>query len=173
MVIDEAYAEYVTDPSYASMLELSIDRPNVLVTRTFSKIYGLAGLRVGYAVGSAALVDAARTPQAPFSVNTVAQVAAIEALRHQVQVEQRRIDNASGRDQLVRGLARLGVVVAPSETNFVYFEPEHDASQLADALTRRGEIVRPLGPGLRITVGTPAENERFLAAWEQMGVDDA
>ena len=173
VVVDEAYAEYVTDPSYGSMLHSSIDRPNVLVTRTFSKIYGLAGLRVGYAVGSADLIDALRTPQPPFSVNSVAQAAAIEALRHQDRVEQRRRDNAAGRDQLAGGLEQLGVSVARSEANFVYFEPAGDAALLADALTRRGEIVRPLGPGLRITIGTPEENDRFLEAWRQTEVDDA
>ena len=102
IVVDEAYAEYVTDEAYESMVQLAIERSNVVVTRTFSKIYGLAGLRVGYAVGSEDLLDSLRTPQPPFSVNSVAQAAAIEALRHRDQVARRRDDNAEGTAATVR-----------------------------------------------------------------------
>jgi histidinol-phosphate aminotransferase len=168
VVIDEAYAEYVTDPSYSSMVHDAVERPNVLVTRTFSKIYGLAGLRVGYAVGSAELVSKLRAPQAPFSVSSLAQVAAVEALRHSDRVDSRRERNANGRDGLSDGLRARGVVVADSQANFVYFEPDGPPTDLAEQLMRRGVIVRPLGPGLRVTVGTDGENQRFLAMWDDV-----
>ena len=168
VVVDEAYFEYVTDPSYGSMKDLAMESANVVVARTFAKVYGLAGLRVGYGIGNPDHVARLRTPQAPFSVNTLAQVAAIEALRHQDEVAERSASNAIGRERLARGLTDLGIAVAPSQTNFVYFEPDRDPSALSEELTRRGTIVRVLGPGVRVTVGTPEENARFLDSMEEL-----
>jgi histidinol-phosphate aminotransferase len=148
-------------------------RDNVMVARTFSKIYGLAGLRVGYGVGSAELIARLRITQAPFTVNTTAQVAAIEALRHPDRVAARRAANASAREALAAGLANRGYTVVPSQANFVYFEPDQDAKALGDALLRKGEIVRVLGNGIRVTVGTDAENARFLEAMDTIGVAHA
>lgn len=173
VIVDEAYAEYVTDPSYRSMVHDAVESPNVLVTRTFSKIYGLAGLRVGYAVGHPDLIAGLRTTQAPFTVNTVAQAAAMEVLRHQDRVTRRRDRNAAGRDALTHGLGERGVNVAASQANFVYFEPVAPPAELAGQLLHRGVIVRPLGKGLRVSVGTEPENERFLAAWDEMDLNDA
>ena len=166
VVIDEAYAEYATDPRYRSMLHLAIERPNVLVTRTFSKIYGLAGLRVGYGVGDPDLIANLRIPQAPFTVNSLAQVAAIESLGHGRHVVERRQRNAARRDMLTKELRSRGLEVPDSQANFVYFEPESEPASLSEALLHRGVIVRPLGPGLRISVGTPEENDAFLEAWD-------
>lgn len=168
VVVDEAYCEYVTDPSYGSMKERAVESPNVLVTRTFAKIYGLAGLRVGYGIGNPDHIEVLRTPQPPFSVNTPAQVAAIEALRHQDEVAERAAANARGRDLLAGGLRALGITVVPSQANFVYFEPDRDPRELSDALTRRGSIVRVLGAGVRVSVGMPDENARFLAAMGEL-----
>ena len=168
VVIVEAYAEYVTDPSYATMIPEALDRPNVVVARTFSKIYGLAGLRVGYVIGDADLLLKLRTTQAPFSVNSVAQLAAIEAIKHQGRVKERRDANATGRDALTAGLTERGFAVAPSQANFVYLEPDGSPAELADALMQEGVIVRPLGPGLRISVGTPDENVHFFTAWDSV-----
>jgi histidinol-phosphate aminotransferase len=168
VIVDEAYAEYVTDPSYRSMVHDAVDTSHVLVTRTFSKIYGLAGLRVGYAVGHPDLIEGLRSTQAPFTVNSVAQAAAIEVLKHQDRVVQRRQSNAAGRAMLADGLRNRGVDVADSQANFVYFEPASSAGELAEQLMQGGVIVRPLGKGLRVSVGTEAENERFLAAWDEM-----
>lgn len=168
VVVDEAYFEYVTDPSYGSMEAIAVDSPNVIVTRTFAKIYGLAGLRVGYGLGNPDHLTTLRTSQAPFSVNSLAQIAAIEALRHGDEVAARVRTNAEGRTLLTRGLEALGIIVAPSQANFVYFEPDRDPGELSDALTRRGSIVRHLGPGIRVTVGAPDENERFLASMEEL-----
>ncbi len=164
IVIDEAYAEYVTDPAYESMINVAMSRPNVLVARTFSKIYGLAGLRVGYAIGNPDLIDGLRTTQPPFAVTAPAQAAALAALPLQDRVVERRRTNAKGREYLSSELMSRGSRVADSQANFVYFEPRADASELFDALLREGVIVRVLGGGVRVTVGTDEENRRFLEA---------
>ncbi len=169
VVVDEAYAEYVTDPTYRSMIPVAAERPNVLVTRTFSKIYGLAGLRVGYAIGHPDLLVGLRVTQPPFAVTTPGQVAAIAALGHSERVAQRREENAKGREILHDGLTSRGFDVAPSQANFVYFEPSGDARALGDALVRKGVIVRVLGAGVRVSVGTDDENARFLDAMDAIG----
>jgi len=164
VVVDEAYAEYVTVDDYQTFINEAPSRPNLLVARTFSKIYGLAGLRVGYGVGSSDLLANLRGTQAPFSVTSVGQAAALEALKHQDQVALRRDLNAFGRQFLINGLASLGFDPVASQANFVYFEPGDSAAELGDALLHRGEIVRVLGNGVRVTVGTNDENQRFLEA---------
>jgi len=164
VVVDEAYAEYVTAPDYESMLQLAPDRANLLVLRTFSKIYGLAGMRVGYAAGNPEALSALKRTQAPFAVSSVAQAAAIEALKHQSAVRERAVVNAYGRGALVDALAERGYKPAPTQSNFVYFEPERGARALGDALLAEGTIVRVLGDGVRVTVGTDAENDRFISA---------
>ena len=172
VVVDEAYAEYVTDDRYESLLAEAPGRANVLVARTFSKIYGLAGLRIGFGVGNPALIDKLRTTQAPFSVSAVSQAAASEALRHQDDVEQRRKDNAIGRITMTEGLTDLGYRVAPSQANFVYFETR-DAQALTDGLLQVGVIVRPFGEAIRVSVGTSDENARFLKEIAALGAGHA
>lgn len=170
VIVDEAYAEYVMDTRFESMIEVACTSPNVLVARTFSKVYGLAGLRVGYGIGHPDLIDNLRVTQAPFSVTTLAQTAALEALKHQRLVTNRVTTNAVGRAFLTRELAARGFSVVPSEANFVYFEPEGGAPEMYDALLRRGVIVRVLGEGVRVTVGTEPENKHFVEAldeWER------
>jgi histidinol-phosphate aminotransferase len=169
VIVDEAYAEYVTDPGYVSLLSEATTTLNVVVARTFSKIYGLAGLRVGYGVGEPDLIASLRTTQPPFSVNAVAQAAAIVALNHQERVAERRDANARGRTMLLEGLRMRGIEVADSQANFVYYEPSSDPAAISDALLQKGVIVRPLGPGVRVTVGTEAENQRFLNAVDALG----
>lgn len=166
VIVDEAYAEYVTAPDYATAIPLAMSRPNVIVTRTFSKIFGLAGLRTGYAIGQPDTLAGLSRVQAPFSVTTVAQAAALEALRYTDRLEQRVKDNAMGREWLTSELTERGVPVATSQANFVYLVPNTDPADLGSALLSQGVIVRALGPGLRVTVGTDTENERFIAAWD-------
>lgn len=168
IVIDEAYAEYVTEDTYESMIGVAMSKPNVLVARTFSKVYGLAGLRVGYAIGHPDLISSLRTTQPPFAVTTLAQVAALAALRCQDRVGERCETNAKGRDHLTDALDRLGYRVSESHANFVYFEPDSDPSELFDGLLAEGVIVRVLGAGVRVTVGTDEENERFLSALDKV-----
>jgi len=168
VIVDEAYAEYVTADDYQTFIGEAPRRPNLLVARTFSKVYGLAGVRVGYGVGSADLLANLRRTQAPFSVTSSGQVAALEALKHQDKVAKRRDLNANGRQALSDGLALMGLKPAASQANFVYFEPRGSAAELGDALVRRGVIVRVLGSGVRVTVGTPEENVRFLSALDEV-----
>lgn len=168
VIVDEAYFELATAPDYATCIPQALARDNVVVTRTFSKVFGLAGLRVGYAVGRPETLNQLRKTQVPFSVNSVAQAGALAALSSTDELRQRVADNAAARDQLEKGLADLGVDHVPSQTNFVLLRPSTDAAQLADSLMRQGVIVRPMGPFIRVTVGTPAENDRFLGALGQL-----
>ena len=165
IVIDEAYGEYVTAPDWSSAIPLGVRHDNVLVSRTFSKVYGLAGERVGYAVGHPSLLRALSRPQPPYAVSTLAQVAAVEALRHQDRIAQRVRDTVAGRERIVARLRQLGQFALDSQTNFVLWRPARSAAA-ADALLRRGTLVRTLGPWVRITVGTPEENERCLTGIE-------
>ena len=165
VVVDEAYYEYATAPDYASALPLALRRSNVVVIRTFSKIYGLAGLRVGYAVGHPDTLTELAKAQAPFSVTSLAQMAALEALRHPEQVAERARLNQVGRTQLEKGLSELGVDYVPSQANFVWFDSRRPTEESAAAFTRHGVIVRPMaGTWVRVTVGTEEENRRFLEA---------
>ncbi len=165
VVIDEAYHEYVTAPDYHGALALALERPNVLVTRTFSKVFGLAALRVGYAIGSPETITELRKAQAPFTVAAMGQAAAIEALRHPAELGERVAQNTAGRDQIERGLADRSIEYVPSQANFVYFRLDGPTAETTTALLRHGVIVRPFADGwVRVTVGTPYENGRFLSA---------
>ena len=159
LVIDEAYHEYVTAADYRTAIPDALLRPNVVVTRTFSKVYGLAGLRVGYAVGQSQTLLDLRRAQAPFTVNALAQVAAITALKFPEQVQQRARLNAEERTRLEKELAARAIDHVGSQANFIYIR-----SNAYEALLARGVIVRPMGEEwIRVTIGTPEENDRFLA----------
>lgn len=170
VVVDEAYHDYVTASDYASALPIAASRDNVIVTRTFSKIYGLAGLRIGYAVGRAETIAGLRKTQPPFSANSIAQVAALEALDHPDQVAARAEANTAGRVQLEGGLAQRRIEHAPSQANFVAMKLTDDPKDLSDRLLKEGVIVRPMGSIIRVTVGTEGENRRFLEALDVVGV---
>lgn len=168
IVVDEAYFEFVTDPAYGSALSQAISHDNVVVTRTFSKVFGLAGLRVGYAVGQPNTLAQLRRAQAPFSVNSLAQVGALAAVAHPDRLVERVKSNEAARSQIENGLAALGLEYIPSQTNFVLVRPGDDPGQVNEALLCMGIIVRPMGPFLRVTVGTHEENHRLLAALEEL-----
>lgn len=169
IVIDEAYHDFVDDPSYQSAISLAVARPNVLVLRTFSKIYGLAAHRIGYVVGQpATLTDLQRT-QAPFTVTTVAQAAALASLGQPEELEKRRTANASGRHQMTGVLAERDLPHTRSQTNFVYFMLEGKGRPVGDEFVARGVIVRPMSRGwIRVTLGHPEENQRFVAALDEI-----
>ena len=169
VVVDEAYHEYAIAAEYRSMLPLAVERSNVLVTRTFSKIYSLAGLRVGYAVTARQTIAQLRRIQLPFSVSNLAEVAATEALNHQNRVAERREANRTGIAYLTSGLRQRGSEVADSQTNFVYAS-FGDAAEVSEGLLQRGVIVRPVLPDgwLRINTGTQAEMERFFEALDEV-----
>ncbi len=164
-VLDQAYFEYIDDPDYADGIEYFRQGHRVLVVRTFSKIYGLAGLRVGWGVGSRSVVAAIGKVRRAFDLNTQAQVAAVASLDDDAEVERRRRVNAQERQHVVEILERHGFECAgPAVANFVYAESgEEDARPLFEALLRAGVIVRPLeGFGapsaIRVTVGSPEDN---------------
>jgi len=167
MVLDEAYHEYVERPDYSRAIERVREGRNLVVLRTFSKVYGLAGLRIGYAVGPAALLAEMNKVRAPFNTSGVAQAAALAALDDLEHVRRSRESNRAGLAQLAQGLAALGVNYLPSLGNFLLVELGADTTPIADALLQLGVIVRPMRwmgfpHAIRVTVGTRAENEKFL-----------
>lgn len=169
VVLDEAYCEYVEDEHYPDGLQRLAKYPNLIVMRTFSKIYGLAGLRVGYAISSPQLADVLNRVRQPFNVNIPALAAAQEALDDDDHIQDSRGENATGLVQLVEGFTQLGLEHIPSVANFVTVDCGDDAQGVYEKLLREGVIVRPLGGydmprHLRVTVGTASQNERFLHA---------
>jgi histidinol-phosphate aminotransferase len=168
VALDEAYREFVSDPLVPDGLTLLAEFPNLIVLRTFSKAYGLAGLRVGYAIAAdPALAAALRQTQVPFAVTTVAQAAALASLEPQAEREllARVSDLVRERGRVLAGLHGLGYDVPPSQANFVWLPLGDATTDWAAACEERKVIVRPFaGSGVRVTVGTPDENDRFLAA---------
>ncbi len=168
VAVDEAYFEYVEEPEYASALDFLSEYPNLVITRTFSKIYGLAGLRMGYGVSSPAIADLLNRARQPFNTNLLAQAAAIAALGDAGFVAKSRETNRAGYGWLVGQLEKLGVFVIPGVGNFVSFRVD-DAMDVYEALLRQGVIIRPIEdydlPGfLRVTIGSGEENARFIDA---------
>jgi histidinol-phosphate aminotransferase len=174
VVLDEAYAEYVDAPGYQDSLALRKKYPNLVVLRTFSKIFGLAGLRVGYGLARPELVEFVDRVRAPFNVNHVAQVAAAAALGDVEHVARSRALVLEERPFLTVGLAELSATVVPSQGNFLLADfPGHPGKALFEDLLREGVVVRPLGGygfpnAQRITVGTRPENEKCLAALKRV-----
>lgn len=172
LVLDEAYAEYVTVDDYPDGLALAMRRPRTVVTRTFSKAFGLAAMRVGYAVCDPEVADILNRLRDPFNVNAIGQRAALAALDDQEHVERSKKHNAEELPRLAKGLTELGLKVYPSVANFVLAELPEDGMSLEgmnEQLLRRGVIIRPvknygLPRAARITVGTRAENDKLLAA---------
>ncbi|MET8986865.1 histidinol-phosphate transaminase [Nonomuraea wenchangensis] len=164
VVLDEAYWDFVTDPDAPCGIDLVAERPNVAVLRTFSKAYGLAGLRVGYCVTRPETADLIRKSIVGFSVSTLAQAGALASLTPEagVELKQRVAHVVEERARLTAELVRLGVPTVPSQANFV-FMPMPDGPAMFTAFEERGVILRAYGTdGLRVTVGTAEENDRFL-----------
>jgi len=177
IVMDEAYAEYVEDPRYPDALADVGGDHLLIVLRTFSKIYGLAGLRIGYGVSHPAIIDLLNRLRAPFNVNTLAQVAALAALDDDAHVERTRQVNREGMAMLRAALTELGYDCVPSWANFILVRVGN-AARLYDALLRQGVIVRPVPvygfpEHVRVTVGTPDENARLLAALAKLRREEA
>ena len=165
VVVDEAYHEFVTDPGYRTEIPLAVERPNVVVLRTFSKIYSLAAHRVGCAIGQTELITELRKVQAPLTVNQVAQAAALASLGQPGELQRRQSRNSARRHHLVGGLAERGLRMTDSHTNFIYFELGEGAERIVADMTAQGVIVRGMGPGwVRATIGNDEENRRFLEA---------
>jgi histidinol-phosphate aminotransferase len=169
VVLDEAYNEYVGRPDYSRSLDLAREGRNLLVLRTFSKVYGLAGIRIGYGFGPEPLLEAMNRIRLPFNTAGVAQAAALAALDDEAHVRRSLETNRAGLDRLGRGLAELGVRFVPSVANFLLAEFEVEADAISDALLRLGVIVRPMKwmgfpKGIRVSVGSGEENSKFLKA---------
>jgi histidinol-phosphate aminotransferase len=169
VVADDAYADYVEDPEYPDSMQARGERvPPVVTLRTFSKLYGLAGLRVGYAVAPAPVVEVMGRIRQPFNVNALALVGALAALDDDEHVRRTLTLNRHGMAFLVDAFARLGLTHVPSAANFVLVRVGQGA-RVYEALLRQGVIVRPMDvygfpDHIRVTVGLPEENERFVAS---------
>ncbi|WP_036319919.1 histidinol-phosphate transaminase [Microbacterium indicum] len=163
ILLDEAYTEFVTDEGAVSGLEERVfeRHPNVVVLRTFSKAYGLAALRVGYAIGHARVLDGARSTQIPLSVTAQAEEAALASLGHEDQLRERVAHIVERRGRLVAGLRELGLAVPDSESNFVWI-PTTDPA-VAEAFMSADVVVRPFPEGVRISVGEEESLERIFA----------
>ncbi|MGB7859751.1 MAG: histidinol-phosphate transaminase [Acidimicrobiia bacterium] len=170
VVVDEAYHDFVLDGRYRTEIPLAVAKPNVLVLRTFSKIYSLAAHRVGYAVGNETTLVQLRKAQAPLSVTTVSQAAALASLGQPDEISRRVQVNAAARHHLVGAIAERGLTHTESHTNFVFFKmPSEDSRAMAGEFTARGVILRPISGGwVRVTVGSNPENQKFLDALDDV-----
>lgn len=165
VVVDEAYAEFARTGT-ASALELLPGRDRLVVTRTMSKAFGLAGARLGYLAADPQVVEAVQLVRLPYHLSTLTQVAAVAALRHRESLLANVTAIRHQRDRIVAELAGMGLTVAPSDANFVLFGGLADSSDVWRSLVDRGVLIRDVGiPGwLRVTAGTPGETDAFLAA---------
>ena len=173
VVLDEAYTEYVAESDYPDATAWLQEFPQLIVTRTFSKAYGLASLRLGYALSHPDVADLLNRVRQPFNVNSLAQVAALAALRDERFIDESVAVNRSGMAQLVSGVESLGLGYIPSVGNFLCIDFERDAGPIDRALLQRGCITRPLAnygmPNhLRVTIGREAENARLLASLREV-----
>lgn len=176
VVVDEAYFEYVTDPEYADTMRYFREGRDILILRTFSKIYGLAGLRIGYGIAREDIISEMNKLRPPFNTNSIAQNAALWALKDDEHVKRSREINEQGKRFLYKELDALSLKYVPTEANFIYVLLGQEnlpcppllkggAGELYNKLLRQGVIVRPVGPQeIRVTIGLPEENKRFIEA---------
>jgi histidinol-phosphate aminotransferase len=172
VLVDEAYFEYVTNPDYPDSIRYRRDDRCLLTMRTFSKLYGLAGLRIGYAVGPADVVAMMQRVRQPFNVNAAAQWAAMAALEDRDHVDRTLAVNRAGMAFLTRELTRLGLEFVPSDANFILVRVG-SGRKVFELLLRRGVIVRSMDEyrfpeHVRVTVGKPEENAKFIEAMEEV-----
>lgn len=169
VVFDEAYYEYVREPRFPDTVSYVREGKNVVVLRTFSKIFGLAGLRIGYGITTPEIANILNRIRPPFNANSLAQHAAVAALGDEDHVARSRAVNAQGMEQVSEGLKMLGLAPIPSQTNFLYFDVGRDGRQVFEALLRQGIIVRHIGGTmLRVTIGLADENAAFLEALKRV-----
>jgi histidinol-phosphate aminotransferase len=167
VVVDEAYGDYATAKDFPRSVALMKKFPNLIVTRTFSKLYGIAGLRLGYAIGDAGLLNETLRVKTPFNVNLLVQKAGIAALSDTAFVKKSLSVNGTGRAQLEAGFQKLKLFYLPTQANFICFHVPRPAVELCEDLMKRGMIIRPLKSfGLpdwcRVTIGTKEQNRFFL-----------
>jgi histidinol-phosphate aminotransferase len=168
LVLDEAYFEFIEDPDYPNGLEYLDSRERIFIMRTFSKIHGLAGLRVGYGISSKEIISAMNKIRSPFNVNAVAQAAALAAIDdHDFIVRSRKVIN-EGLRYLSSEFDRLEIKYIPSYGNFIMIMPEKPAADLDEQLKRHGIIARLGGKSIRISIGTMEQNRRLIQALEEI-----
>ncbi len=172
VVLDEAYYEYLPHELRAESIAWLRDFPNLIITRTFSKAYGLAGLRVGYALTSASIADLMNRVRQPFNVNSIALAGAAAALSDVDHVARVVENNFLGMAQIMRGLSNLGLTTIPSYANFISFRVDR-ASEIYNELLKKGVIIRPIASYgmpeyLRVTIGLKSENDQFLHALAEL-----
>lgn len=169
VVIDEAYCEFVADRTYCTGIPLALARPNVVVLRTFSKVFGLAAHRLGYAIARPETLTELRKAQAPFSVARVSQAAGVASLSQPVELDRRVRANASGRSYLLSVVVERGITHSHSEANFVFMKLGDDSASVARLFEKKGVIIRPMSGGWqRVSVGTEVENQRFVAVLDEL-----
>jgi histidinol-phosphate aminotransferase len=166
VVVDEAYYEYVNSREYADSMKHLKKGKDLLILRTFSKAYGLAGLRIGYGISSPDIITEMNKIRQPFNVNSLSQKAALAALKDDRHLEKTKKTNEKGKKYLYKELDRLNMRYIPTEANFIFMLlADGAAPKLYTALLKQGVIIRPMGPSaIRVTIGLPAENRRFIAA---------
>ena len=175
VVLDEAYVEYF--PQNFSSLKFLNQYPNLLISRTMSKAYGLASLRVGFGMASAEVTNLLNRVRQPFNVSSFALAAAVAALKDTDFIEQSRALNLQGMAQLEQGFSQLGLAWVPSRANFILVDVQRNGAQVFEALLKKGVIVRPVGGGygmphhIRVSIGLSGENSRFLQALTQVMQD--
>lgn len=170
---DEAYFEYVDAKDYPDTLRLLRTNKNILITRTFSKMYGLAGLRVGYGIGNPELIDILNRLREPFNVNSVAQAAALACLKEQKYYRRLARQFAQQRQYLYRNFSKIGLDFKESVTNFILIDVRQDSSKICGRLLKKGIIVRDmkfwgLKNTIRVSIGTPQENKKLIATLEEI-----
>ena len=172
VVFDEAYLEYVREPDFPDTLAFVRQNRLTISLRTFSKIYGLAGLRVGYGVTTPEITNYLHRVRNPFNANTLAQCAALAAMDDEEHVTASRTMNAAEMKVLESGLQKLGLLTVPSQANFLYFDTKRDGQIVYDRLLRAGVIVRHIrGSMIRVTIGLPPDNAKFLRALSKVITD--
>ncbi|MFH1429882.1 MAG: histidinol-phosphate transaminase [Candidatus Margulisiibacteriota bacterium] len=177
IVIDEAYYEYVTSPfcpqttSYyieSDKFDISTSYKNIIILRTFSKIYGLAGLRIGYGIARPEIINSLNKAREPFNVNRLAQIAATAALEDADFIKESKTNNEAGKKYLYKELKKMDIEYVPTEANFIFMNVPVDCMELFEELRDSGVTIRPMASfgcnqSIRVTIGTPEQNRFFIA----------
>jgi len=169
VVFDEAYYDYVEDKNYPDSLSYVLEGKNVIIIRTFSKIAGIAGIRVGYAIAKPELIGYLRRVVNPFTANRLAQVAALASLDDEKHYKKVLKSNQEGKKYLYKELKKLGLFYLPTEANFIFIDLKEDVDIIYEKLLKKGVIIRPgkiygCPNFIRVTIGTAYENEKFIQA---------
>ena len=173
LVLDEAYYEYVDDLNYTRSIERIREGRNVIALRTFSKIYAMAGLRIGYGIAPKRIIELLERVRAPFNVNSVAQVGAIASLKDPGQVTRTREQNARSKRYFYTELDKMGIPYTPTQANFLWIDLQRDCRQVFNELLKRGVIVRTgdifgSPTHVRVTTGTDEQNRRFISTLREV-----